>query len=304
MAFCFFASDLHGDVDRYRALFRLIRAERPDAVFLGGDLLPAGLSALDSLDFDREDFVNGFLVRQCERLQQDLGGNYPRIFVILGNDDSRSEEAAVLAAGTTGVWQYVHDRRISFSGYDVYGYSFVPPTPFQLKDWERYDVSRYVDPGCVSPEDGCRSVPVPGNQIRYATIQDDLASLVGRRSVERAIFLFHSPPHGTKLDRAALDGKTVDHAPVDVHVGSIAIRRFIQQRQPLITLHGHVHESARITGAWSQQIGRTCCLSAAHDGQELALVRFDPADPAAATRALIQPHHPGSGRSPAPGPRP
>src|SRR5512133_563941 len=93
--------------------------------------------------------------------------------------------------------------------------------------------------------------------------------------------------HGRFIDRAALDGVMVDHAPVDVHVGSIAVRRFIETRQPQVTLHGHIHESARLTGDWRQQIGRTWALSAAHDGPELALVRFDPRDPAAATRDLI-----------------
>jgi Icc-related predicted phosphoesterase len=78
----------------------------------------------------------------------------------------------------------------------------------------------------------------------------------------------------------------VDHVALDVHIGSMAIERFIRRRQPLLTLHGHVHESARLTGAWSQTIGRTHCLSAAHDGPELAIVRFDPADPAAVTRTL------------------
>ncbi len=287
MAHCFFVSDLHGQLDRYRTLFRLIGDERPTAVFMGGDLLPAGLTALDSLDFDHEDFVNGFLVRQLQRLREDLGRDYPRVFVILGNDDSRSEEATIIAAATTGIWRYVHDRRVGFEGYDVYGLAYVPPTPFLLKDWERYDVSRYVDPGCVAPEQGYRSVPVPESQLRHATIRGELDTLVGSRSVDRAIFLFHSPPHNTKLDRAALDGKMIDHAPLDVHVGSIAVQRFIEERQPLITLHGHVHESARITGAWSQRIGRTHCYTAAHDGPELALVRFDPEKPAQASRTLI-----------------
>ncbi len=78
----------------------------------------------------------------------------------------------------------------------------------------------------------------------------------------------------------------MDHAPVDVHVGSIAVRRFIEARQPLLTLHGHVHESARLTGTWQDRIGRTVCLSAAHDGPELALVRFDLERPGEATREL------------------
>ena len=287
MSICFFATDLHGHADRYAKLFRLIREERPAAVFLGGDLLPAGLSAAATLDFAHEDFVSGALVRPLQQLRQELGPDYPRVFVILGNDDSRSEEASIIAAAAAGVWEYVHDRRVSFLDHDVYGYACVPPTPFLLKDWERYDVSRYVDPGCVPPEGGHRSVPVPLNRIQYTTIRDELADLVANRPVDRAIFLFHAPPYRTNLDRAALDGRMVDHVPLDVHVGSIAIRRFIEERQPLLTLHGHIHESARITGAWSQQIGRTHCLSAAHDGPGLSLVRFDPADPGAATRTLI-----------------
>ena len=287
MAKCFFVSDLHGQADRYRKLFRLIGEERPSAVFVGGDLLPLGLTALETLDFDHQDFVNGFLVRQLKQLQESLAEAYPRVFVILGNDDSRSEEATIIAAATTGVWEYIHDRRVSFLRNDVYGYACVPPTPFLLKDWERYDVSRYVPPGSIAPEDGHRSVPMAENQIKYATIKEDLCTLVGDRPVDQAIFLFHSPPYQTNLDRAALDGRMIDYAPLDVHVGSIAIQRFIEKKQPLITLHGHIHESAGITGAWSQRIGRTFCLSAAHDGPELALVRFDSENPATATRELI-----------------
>jgi Icc-related predicted phosphoesterase len=144
-----------------------------------------------------------------------------------------------------------------------------------------------VDPGCVSPEEGVRSVPVPEGETRWGTIAADIEALVGGGDLSGAVFLFHSPPHGTALDRAALDGRTVDHVPLDVHVGSIAIRRFVEARQPLLTLHGHVHESARLTGAWRDRIGRTVCLSAAHDGPELALVRFDLERPESATRELL-----------------
>jgi len=79
----------------------------------------------------------------------------------------------------------------------------------------------------------------------------------------------------------------IDHVPLDLHIGSIAVRRFIESRQPHITLHGHVHESARITGYWKDRIGRTCMLSAAHDGPELALVRFTLEEPDAAVRDLL-----------------
>jgi Icc-related predicted phosphoesterase len=64
------------------------------------------------------------------------------------------------------------------------------------------------------------------------------------------------------------------------------MRRFIEARQPLLTLHGHVHESARLTGSWRDRIGRTHLFSAAHDGPELALVRFDLENLEAAWREL------------------
>jgi Icc-related predicted phosphoesterase len=79
----------------------------------------------------------------------------------------------------------------------------------------------------------------------------------------------------------------IDHVPLDVHLGSIAVRRFIEARQPLLTLHGHVHEAARVSGSWQDKIGRTYCFSAAYDGPELALVRFEPDKLDDASRQVI-----------------
>jgi Icc-related predicted phosphoesterase len=287
MPSCFFVSDLHGSARRYRALFRGIEEERPSAVFLGGDLLPSGFGLAGDCEADGEDFVRAFLRPQFGRLHETLGAAYPAVFLVLGNDDPRCEEAAVIEVAATGLWEYAHQRRIDWEGYAVYGYSCVPPTPFRLKDWERYDVSRYVDPGCLSPEEGWRTVPVDQSDLRYGTIQSDLELLAGSDDLSRAIFLFHCPPYKSPLDRAALDGRVVDFVPVDVHVGSIAIQRFIASRAPGVTLHGHVHESAALTGQWRAQFGETHAFSAAHDGPELALVRFDPERPEDATRELL-----------------
>jgi Icc-related predicted phosphoesterase len=284
---CLFASDLHGHAERYRKLWRAIEADRPAAVFLGGDLLPHPMAGLSSLDPAHEDFVNGFLAEGFGRVRERLGKFYPQVYLILGNDDGLFEEAAFLDVAASGLWRYAHDRRFSLSAYKVFGYAYVPPTPFMLKDWERYDVSRYVPPGCVSPERGLRSVERPANEVRYSTIQKDLDALAGEDSLEQAIFLFHGPPHETTLDRAANDGKSVDYVPLDLNVGSIALRRFIEQRQPLATLHGHIHESVRLTGSWRDRIGRTHLFGAAHDGEELALVRFELEDLVGATRELL-----------------
>jgi len=283
---CFFVSDLHGAVDRYRKLFSLVSKERPDAVFLGGDLLPPYMVEWQSEELGQDDFIRDFLAPGFERVRDDLGEDYASVFLILGNDDARVEEAAVLDVAARGTWCYAHNRKDSLNGFQVYGYAHVPPSPFLLKDWERYDVSRFVDPGSVSPEEGRRSVPREQREIRHSTIQGDLERLVGEDDLEKAILLFHSPPYQTNLDRAGLDGKKVDYVPLDVHVGSIAIQRFIADRQPLVTLHGHVHESTRLTGSWRDRVGRTHLFNAAHDGPELALVRFDPDEPENATRDL------------------
>ena len=282
-----FVSDLHGREERFLKLFSLIRKERPEAVFLGGDLLPSGSLLFGNSRCRQGDFLEGFLLPRLRALRAAVKEKYPAVFLILGNDDPRSAEEGFRRHESEELWRYLHLRKIGFGPWVIYGYACVPPTPFLLKDWERYDVSRFVDPGCIPPEEGRFSIPVAEEEKGFPTIQEDLARLAGGDPLDDAVLLFHSPPYQTKLDRAALDGRQVDGAPLDVHVGSIAVRRFIEERQPRITLHGHVHESPRLTGSWHETIGATHCFSAAHDGRERAVVYFDPREPEKAIRRLL-----------------
>lgn len=282
MTRCLFATDLHGHPDRYEKLLAAVERERPALVLLGGDLLAYAFASHKPGDFFGE-----FLGPRLAELKDRLGEAYPRVLVILGNDDPRQELESLEELAADDLLEHVHMRSVEVGGYRVYGYACVPPTPYGLKDWERWDVSRHLEPGCVSPEEGFHSVRASASESRYGTIAKDLTALVGDAEFDRAVMLFHAPPHETNLDRAALDGQIVEHVPLDVHVGSIAIRRFIEERQPLVTLHGHVHESPRLTGSWRDRIGRTWCFSASHDGPELALVRFDLEEPDSGTRELI-----------------
>jgi Icc-related predicted phosphoesterase len=283
---CFFVSDLHGSHRRYAKLFAAIEKEKPHAVFVGGDILP-GLAGHESAAGTAQNFIEDYLLPRLTKLQTKMQTRFPRIFIILGNDDPRCHESEIEKLAARNLLEYIHNRHVNIGDYDVYGYAYVVPTPFLLKDWERYDVSRYVDPGCVSPEAGYRSVAVSAFEKRYTTIAKDLDQLSNANDQRRAVWLFHCPPYDTALDRAALDGQSVDHAPLDVHVGSIAIRRFIEHKKPYLTLHGHIHESTRLTGAFRQRIGETVCLSAAHDGPQLALVRFTLGQRTQASRALL-----------------
>lgn len=284
---CFFVSDLHGQLTRYNRLFELIRAERPAGVFVGGDILPSGFGLGAWGGASDQDFLRDYFSPQLESLRADLGDAYPDIFLIMGNDDPREREDDIRALDAQGLVRYAHNTRCEFGAFVVYGYAYAPPSPFLLKDWERYDVSRGVDPGCVSPEEGRRTVEVEPLDVRYGTIADDLKRLTADMKPRDTIMLFHAPPYDCSLDRAALDGRAVDHVPLDVHVGSIAVQRFIDERHPLLTLHGHIHESTRITRIWKERFGRTWSFGAAHDGPELCLIRFDPDDPSQAARELL-----------------
>ena len=279
---CLFVSDLHGSTLKYNKLISYIKKNKPDAVFFGGDLLPMCLPPSVS---NMKSFISETITRPLQQIKQILPDIH--FFVILGNDDPRVYESFFKQADADNIIDYVHQKTVPLNDFYVTGYAFVPPTPFQLKDWERYDVSRFVDVGAISPEDGTRTVPVDRNKLCYATIQKDLNRLVKNAPVDKTIFLFHSPPYNTVLDLADLAGKTIDHAPVDDHIGSIAIKRFIEKYQPFLTLHGHVHESSLLTGKWQQRIGETLSFSAAFTNDKLAVVAFDTNNLRDATRHLI-----------------
>ena len=278
---CIFVSDIHGNKAKFDTLFKIVEREKPDGVFIGGDLLPNQFSTEIVVEkfLDNEFFSKiGSIIKDCKRV---------KFFVIMGNDDPRIFEKVFIEKDKEGLINYVHFKTVRFKDLFVTGYSYVPPTPFQLKDWERYDVSRFTDVGNVSPEQGFRTVEIDPDEITYSTISKDLEKLSKNAPVEKTIFLFHSPPYRSMLDRAALDGKKIDNVPLDVHVGSVAIKRFIEKKQPFLTLHGHIHESARLSGNWMEKVGRTFSFSAAHDGPELALIRFDTEDLKNAKRELI-----------------
>jgi uncharacterized protein len=287
MSLCFFVSDLHGNLNRYEKLFSHILMEKPSSVFVGGDILPSGLFSFTNENQVPEDFINDFIAVELNQLKIKMGVDYPEFFLIMGNDDAKLYESAIRELESQKLIHYVHNKKMIFDKYKVFGYANVPPSPFRLKDWERYDVSRYIDPGCVAPEDGSFTVQVDKKKLVYQSILKDLEELTGNDDLSNSIFLFHSPPYNSNLDRAALDGKFFEHVPLDVHVGSIAIERLIKDKGPMITLHGHIHESTAMTGDWKEMIGRTLSMNAAHNGPELSLIRFDPENLQEASRELI-----------------
>ena len=282
----FFVTDLHGKIGRYERLFTEMLSDPPQVLFMGGDLLPHRLRPVQWGDEMIENFVEDYLSKRFLKLREQMRNDYPDVFLIMGNDDARSEEQYVIDGAHQGHWKYIHQKSILYRNFTVFGYAYIPPSPFQIKDWEKYDVSHYADPGCIPPNEGFRTVEPPEN-IEHGTIAKDLEMLVKGEDKSRTVFLFHSPPYHTLLDRAALDGVMFEHVPLDVHVGSIAIKRFIEKYQPLVTMHGHIHESSRLTGHWMERIGQTIAFNAAIDTPHLSLIKFDLNDPSSAERIVL-----------------
>lgn len=85
------------------------------------------------------------------------------------------------------------------------------------------------------------------------------AMISGLKDPRNSLFNIHVPPYGSMLDDAAeLD---VDLRPkyagnAMTPVGSKALRAVIEKHQPLLGLHGHIHESRGAT-----RIGKTLCIN-------------------------------------------
>jgi len=80
-------------------------------------------------------------------------------------------------------------------------------------------------------------------------------------NMKSCIFNFHCPPYESGLDLApkldaSLKIETRGGRPEMQYVGSKVIRTAIEKFQPLLGLHGHIHESKGFT-----RIGRTLCLN-------------------------------------------
>ena len=105
--------------------------------------------------------------------------------------------------------------------------------------------------------------PTPWDTFREAPEEeltakiDEVAAKVP--DMEKAIFNFHAPPYGTGLDEApALDAnlRPTHGGAVMKPVGSKAVREAILRYQPLLSVHGHIHESRGVC-----RLGRTLAVN-------------------------------------------
>ncbi len=121
-----------------------------------------------------------------------------------------------------------------------------------------------VAPGVEMLSTGYTNVTPWNTHREYSEqqIREHLNAMTARlERPETAIFNIHVPPYNSRLDTAPLLGqdlkvKTAAGAVMTAPVGSVAVREAIEQVQPLLGLHGHIHESGG-----SVRIGRTTAIN-------------------------------------------
>ena len=140
------------------------------------------------------------------------------------------------------------------------------------------------------------------HDIEIAFEPEVLESIVEQYDVSAESLRFQSPANPVRVDHYRYPGQPARHLQLSLivadvsplilrHRSTLADDRLGSERLEFhcirTAVYGHIHEAPRITGRWRDRIGRTVMLSAAHDGPELALVRFDLDDLDNATRELI-----------------
>jgi uncharacterized protein len=156
------------------------------------------------------------------------------VFVMPGNDDPAGVDDAIEAAAKV---EGCDGRVVEFDGYGMVSVGYSNPTPF----------------------DSPRELSEEALYERICGLADQL------EDPQRSIFNLHVPPFDSSLDTAAeltedLEVVMSGSAPKMIPVGSTAVREAIERYQPMLSLHGHVHESAGAT-----RIGRTLCINPGSD---------------------------------------
>jgi uncharacterized protein len=281
----FFATDLHGSEVCFRKFLAAAKFYEADVLILGGDFAGKGLvpvlrkgdtwiatlhgeelsvplddyarlegdvtkrgfypvqtdaDQLALLDSDPQQLDDLFRVeiraqvkRWCDLAAERLD---PRVRCIItpGNDDPVEADEILAASGRV---EFPSFQVCELGPFKMASFATVPQTPWNT---ER-----------------------EGSEDEIAKRIDEILEPLPRDT--KLIMNFHSPPYGSTLDDAPeLDAslKPVIRGgrPSIVPVGSHAIRAAIKKYQPVIGLHGHIHESRGV-----QKIGQTLCINPGSD---------------------------------------
>jgi Icc-related predicted phosphoesterase len=172
----------------------------------------------------------GTVERWMRIADEKLSGSGIRCFVCPGNDDEPNVDDVIRSSSKRV--ELAEGRVIDIDGFQMASTGWSNRTP-----WHTY-----------------REEDEPQLKERLARVVASLSA-----PAERTIFSFHCPPYTSGLDDApelTADMRLKDAGRAVKPVGSTAVRETIEELQPCLSLHGHIHESRGNT-----RIGRTLCIN-------------------------------------------
>ena len=274
----YYASDIHGSELLWRKFLGATAFYGADAAIMGGDLLGKAVVPIEQ----REDGTYRLIFLGAERLigEDELAetvssirfnGFYPWVAPadeIAGRRGDEEELFHEVARAELGHWIELADARAGelrpyvIAGNDdpwyvdevlarSPGIVFCDDRVVRIGEHEMISLS-YANP---TPWDSPRELAEDALYERLRALADLL------EHPENAIFNLHVPPFDSGLDRAAklkadLTPVYSGGQPVQIPVGSTAVRQLIEEVQPLLALHGHIHESRG-----EARIGRTLAVN-------------------------------------------
>ena len=297
---CYMCSDLHAANRTYRKLLNAIKMNAYEAhvVLIAGDL--TGKAIVPIIKQGNGRYTASFLdqdyvVETADELQKLEGnisdiGYYPHVTdqdeVNAMRDDVHLMNALFRRkmVERVGEWVALAEERIGKSDVQFY---MMPGNDDDFGVDEMITRSSYV----VNPVGKTIALnefhemisfdyanPTPWHTPREWSEEEYYehvkARASGLRDVKNALFMIHVPPYDSGLDTAPELDKTMRPRVtmgdvLRVPVGSTGVRKVIQELQPLVSVHGHVHESGG-----QSKIGRTTCFNAGSEANQGILRGF------------------------------
>ena len=217
-----YATDIHGETEIFEKMLDKAIRKKAVGVVIGGDLNShMTMFAVNSIEIQRA-FFEHFLIPLLEKFRKKSG--IP-VFIMMGNDDHSMNMDLLEKAEKDGTINVMHNKVCEFGRTKIVGYTNINPS-----DWLIFPINDWVK--------------------EENKIKKDLEKLTANLD-SNFILATHAPPINTDLDVHYMG----------INVGSEAIRNIIEDKQPYLTLHGHIHESPMMTGAIVDKIGKSVCVN-------------------------------------------
>ena len=279
----FFATDVHGSDRCFRKFLNAGRFYGVEHLILGGDITGKSLVPIERTargwsaryqDHAYVDLTDGERGELEQRIRDN--GQYPILGErdeLLGLADEKVREEAFTRVVVENIsrWVELAETRLAGSGIRCF------VTPGNDDFWEidvpleSSDLVEFVEGRRVALDETHEMITTGYSNITpwqspreldEAALGERIEAMCeGVDDFTNLVAVLHPPPYGTDLDNApAIDAgfrvQMQGGAPRLASVGSTAVRDFVEARQPLLGLHGHVHESRA-----AQRLGRTLCLN-------------------------------------------